>query len=232
MAVRRLSARQLVIVAALIVVGFFTYQSGPSWRPSGSGDRAPAVSVTRSGTTPAHFDRIFAFGDSLSETLFNPDFDMPTDENPFGNTYPGITSTGGPNWLGYLIHDHLKTTWLYNLAMGGAQVSSAEFDDEPAGNRDMSFQVDTLLSKSKAGKAPTWKPETTLFTSWFGANDVHNGFWRMKTHDIHDHIIDLWLAQLDRLVALGAKNFLVMTPERKCSHCDLLVSTNLMQPYT
>src|SRR5690242_18177297 len=69
----------------------------------------------------------FVFGDSYTQTGFNPNSTQPSLSNPFGNPpYPGWTSSNGPNWVGFLTTTYNASKLLtYNLAYGGATVDSA-----------------------------------------------------------------------------------------------------------
>ena len=49
-------------------------------------------------------------GDSYSQTGFDITSTKPSFSKPLGNpTYPSWTTSGGPNWIGYLIENYNMT---------------------------------------------------------------------------------------------------------------------------
>ncbi|KAF4553433.1 Acetylesterase-like protein [Elsinoe fawcettii] len=155
----------------------------------------------------------FIFGDSYTQTGFNPNLTQPTIDNPFGNPpYPGYTSSNGPNWIGFL-----TTTWnqsrlqTVNLAYGGATVDSALV--KPYQDTVLSFkdQVEKEYLPYYANKpaAVPWKSEDSLFGFFFGINDVGNSWW-LSNATLYPSIFDVYSTQVEKLYQTGARNFLFL----------------------
>ncbi|QRW24654.1 Fungal cellulose binding domain protein [Rhizoctonia solani] len=66
----------------------------------------------------------FAFGDSYTAVGFNSWAGVPTDTNPLGVSYPGSTTAGGANWVGYLTTQYNQSKfWSFDYAVSGNEVS-------------------------------------------------------------------------------------------------------------
>ncbi|PSK53167.1 RNA polymerase II-associated protein 1 [Elsinoe australis] len=155
----------------------------------------------------------FIFGDSYTQTGFNPNLTQPTPDNPFGNpAYPGYTSSNGPNWI-----DFLTTTWnqsllqTVNLAYGGATVDSALV--KPYQDTVLSFkdQVEKEYLPYYADKpaAVPWTSEDSLFGFFFGINDVGNSWW-LQNATLYPTIFEVYSGLVDKLYQTGARNFLFL----------------------
>ncbi|KAL9001763.1 MAG: hypothetical protein Q9188_005273 [Gyalolechia gomerana] len=119
---------------------------------------------------------LFTFGDSYTSTSFNIHGAQPSPENPLGNpAYPGATSADGPNYV-----DFLTTTYnqsfiqTFNLGYGGATIDPSLIGS-PYGLIVQSFRqqvqeefLPTYASNSGVG----WSGSNSLFTVFFGINDV------------------------------------------------------------
>jgi hypothetical protein len=72
-------------------------------------------------------DAAYCSGDSYSQTGFDPTLAAPSSSDPLGNpTFPGWTTTGGPNYLGYLIETYNTSLMLdWNFSSGGATVNAS-----------------------------------------------------------------------------------------------------------
>ncbi|KAF1977338.1 hypothetical protein BU23DRAFT_294399 [Bimuria novae-zelandiae CBS 107.79] len=158
---------------------------------------------------------LFVFGDSYTQTGFDPKSTQPSATNPFGNpTWPGWTSSNGPNWVGFLTATY-NTTKIktYNMAYGGATVDSALVKP----------YADTVLSLKNQvqdqflpiyGKHPTsapWKDSDSLFAFWIGINDVGNSWWLANATALYDQIFTVYDGLLESIYATGARNFLFLS---------------------
>jgi len=122
------------------------------------------------------------------------DTPSPTDDNPLGIEYPGITyaEEGKPNWVGFLATVYNASSLLvYNYALGGATVEGV---------------VDQVERNflPKAGKKPLttpWTERDSLFITWVGINDIARGA------NPTDSLDKLFVAQ-DSLYKAGARNFM------------------------
>ena len=114
-------------------------------------------------------------GDSYTSTGFNVHDTQPYPGNPLGNpVYPGATSANGPNYV-----DFLSTTYnesyiqTYNFGYGGATIDPA-LVGSPYGLIVQSFeqQVTQEFLPLYTDGTVSWSATDTLFTIFFGINDV------------------------------------------------------------
>ncbi|KAF8250070.1 hypothetical protein K440DRAFT_580807 [Wilcoxina mikolae CBS 423.85] len=156
----------------------------------------------------------FAFGDSYTATSFNltDGSPLPTSGNPLGNpTYPGWTSSNGPNWIDYLTVQYNKSEVLtFDFAYGGATIDSALVAPWKPTVLSLKQQVEDLflgvLQSRKSSIAP-WKPENTLFLIWIGINDIGNTYGN-NNFTFHTTLLDEYFGLVNKLYASGARNFL------------------------
>ncbi|KAK2626767.1 hypothetical protein QTJ16_003942 [Diplocarpon rosae] len=155
----------------------------------------------------------FVFGDSYSTTGFNASGIQPTPTNPLGNpTYPGYTSSNGPNWVDYLTVKYNSSTLLtYNLAHGGATISSAlvaPYDPQVSSVAD---QIQNQWFPVYAGSPAStpWSSNNTLFAIFDGINDI--GYtWYLGTDAtkvLHAKIFAVYRGLVDSLYYAGGRNF-------------------------
>ncbi|KAL0955540.1 hypothetical protein HGRIS_001776 [Hohenbuehelia grisea] len=117
----------------------------------------------------------FSFGDSYTQTGFNPSGALPSTGNPIGNpAYPGNTATGGQNWVGYDTTVFNKSLVLtYNYAYGGATIDAKLVPPFSSSVVSLTDQVNQFLNG--AGKKPAsspWTSDNSLFSIWIGINDI------------------------------------------------------------
>ncbi|KAF6218614.1 hypothetical protein HO133_005965 [Letharia lupina] len=159
---------------------------------------------------------LFAFGDSYTSTSFNIAGKQPSLSNPLGNpSYPGSTSADGPNYI-----DFLTTTYnesyiqAYNLGYGGATIDDS-IVMSGFGTSVHSFQdqvengfLHTYVNNSKV----PWTASNSLFTIFFGVNDVTNSFAPFASHNdsVNYELVKAYESLVDELYAAGARNFLFM----------------------
>lgn len=184
-----------------------------SWlhRPTARVETSPAVFPT---FELEELRYIVSFGDSYSSTLFDRHGKQPSPEAPLGNPpYPGFTTAKGPNWIDYLTvqynQSYIETI---NFAFPGARFDSDIIGPSIAAS--MNWQLNDLFLP-KYGTIPPpslfpWTPSSTLFTIWFGVNDV-GAVWRKPDYpSIFDRVFASYAAKLDVLYATGARNFLLL----------------------
>lgn len=163
----------------------------------------------------------FVFGNSYTQTGFNfTQEPYPQPGNPFGNpSYPGYTSSNGPNWIDYLTVKYNSSEFLtYNLAYGGATVDSALV--KPYADTVLSIKQQVLdefvpgytgASPSAPG-APEWAGEDTLFAVWIGVNDVGNSYYNGEdaTNALYAKIFDVYSGLVDTMYEAGGRNFVFL----------------------
>lgn len=158
---------------------------------------------------------IFVFGDSYSTTRFQINGTQPNVDNPLGNpAFPGRTFSNGRNWIDFLTHNYNDSlVFSYNFAMAGASVDSFGL---PSLLRPMDQQVRQFFLPNYAANATNakaeWKSDSTLFTSFFGINDINASFkmGRANMTALHTRIFSTYAQLVDELYQAGARNFLFM----------------------
>ncbi|KAF2205557.1 hypothetical protein GQ43DRAFT_362154 [Delitschia confertaspora ATCC 74209] len=158
---------------------------------------------------------LFVFGDSYTQTGFDVNGTQPNRANPLGNpTYPGWTSSNGPNWVGFLTTTYNQSyVQTYNLAYGGATVDAALVKPYTDTVLSLKNQVeDEFLPKysSHPSFAP-WKSSDSLFAVWIGINDIGNSWWLENATAITDAIFTEYDGLVEKLYKSGARNFLYLT---------------------
>ncbi|GAA6009454.1 hypothetical protein JCM10207_003787 [Rhodosporidiobolus poonsookiae] len=171
-----------------------------------------------SGILLDDIDTIFAFGDSYTYDGYMPQDGI--------NSWKGIgnTSTGGYNWIQYLTNpaslesestqlpfETNRSIVLYDLAFSGATVNGSIVEGSE-GTPDFVAQVEMFEEYfDPPPQEAAWNANRTLFTIWFGINDV--GFSYLKNVDLQaqlPNIFDTFNRQVATLYEAGARNFLIM----------------------
>lgn len=114
-------------------------------------------------------------GDSYTSTGFDVDGPQPNHGNPLGNpAYPGATSSNGPNYIDFLSSTYNQSyIQTYCFGYGGATIDPA-LVVSPYGLIVQSFEqqvTESFLPFYTHGEV-SWSAENTLFTVFFGINDV------------------------------------------------------------
>ena len=111
-------------------------------------------------------------GDSYSQTGFDPTLSLASSSNPLGNpTFPGWTTSGGPNWIGYYISQfNSSPVYSYNFASGGATTDANLVT--PFLPTVLSFvdQVNLYLKSAKTASFPKLNAADSVFAVWIGVN--------------------------------------------------------------
>ncbi|KAF6823773.1 cellulose-binding gdsl lipase [Colletotrichum musicola] len=154
----------------------------------------------------------FIFGDSYSQTGFNTSLAAPNPSNPLGNpSYPGWTSSNGPNWVDFLAVKHnASLLYAYNLAYGGATVDAALVKPYADTVLTLKDQVQTLFKSAYADrKEPSWTGADSLFAFWIGVNDIGNSYWNgpEATSALNAKILDVYTSLAQEIYDAGGRNF-------------------------
>ncbi|KAL8646968.1 MAG: hypothetical protein Q9210_005831 [Variospora velana] len=161
-------------------------------------------------------EKIFSFGDSYTDSGFNPDGALPNDAHPLGNpptdssTPPFHTFTNGPNWIQYLTSKYnesqIKT---YNLAMTGSTVNNTILGI--LHENDLVHQISDRFAPNYANQEMVgWTSSNALFSLFFGINDVNHS-WDKQDRKINEAVVSNYLTLLDSLYKYGARSFLLHT---------------------
>ncbi|KAI8935304.1 hypothetical protein NX059_007891 [Plenodomus lindquistii] len=175
---------------------------------------APAPASASSWSGWKNVKQLFVFGDSYTQTGFDVNGTQPNAANPFGNpTYPGWTSSNGPNWLGFLTTTYNASNLLtYNLAYGGATVDSALVAPFAPTVLSLKNQIESefLPKYGKHDASAPWTSKSSLFAFFVGINDVGNSWW-LNNSTLYDAIFSEYGGLLDDVYATGARNFLFLS---------------------
>jgi hypothetical protein len=118
-------------------------------------------------------------GDSLSSIEYDVNGAYPDEKNPIGNPpYPGRTTSGGANWVGYLTTEYNDSAILaYDYAQSGGVVQWVE------------GQVNQLFLPH-AGQKPSyapWSGEDSLFSMPFMFSHISDVDWNQRCHAMERH---------------------------------------------
>lgn len=156
----------------------------------------------------------FSFGDSYSQTWFDPTGELPSTANPIGNPeYPGWTAAGGENWVTFLTTKYnTSLVFTYNYAYGGATTDAALV--APYEDTVLSFVDQVAEFTEGAGTKPEetpWTSEESLFSVWIGVNDIGNSFWLDGDRgEFSDTLLDRDFEMVETLYETGGRNFLFL----------------------
>ncbi|KAL8947374.1 MAG: hypothetical protein Q9222_006340 [Ikaeria aurantiellina] len=161
-------------------------------------------------------EKIFSFGDSYTDTGFDPAGAQPNGTYPLGNPFTNSTSppyhtfASGPNWIQYLTFKYNESQInTYNLAVSGATVNDSALGATTT--NDLVNQVTTKFKPNYSDKNTVgWTASNSLFTLFLGVNDVDRS-WRQHDLKINDAVFASYTALLETLYTLGARNFLLHT---------------------
>ncbi|KAL5531885.1 hypothetical protein ACEPAF_5448 [Sanghuangporus sanghuang] len=164
----------------------------------------------------------FSFGDSYTQTGFDPTGELPSVGNPLGNPpYPGWTAVGGTNWIDLMTVEFNKSLVLtYNYAYGGATIDASLVAPYDPSVRSLTDQVNQFLSgaATKPSTGP-WTSDNALFSFWIGINDIGNSYYQSGDRDaFSDTLLDAYFALVQKIVS----------PQ---SHCMCHRSTDLSLQY-
>ncbi|GAA5999815.1 hypothetical protein JCM10207_005924 [Rhodosporidiobolus poonsookiae] len=155
-------------------------------------------------------ETIFSFGDSYSTVGYDPR-DGVTDLPLLGGT-----TSGGLNWVEYLaLSSSLTNNSYYDFARSGATVNNSVVvaaSDAPPAFLDQEALFEQYFVGD--GKEVQWNSETSLFTVFFGINDI--GFISLQSKNATElipQVVGSWQRLVTKLYANGARNFLfVLVP--------------------
>jgi hypothetical protein len=120
------------------------------------------------------YDGTDGSGDSLSSIEYDVNGAYPDEKNPIGNPpYPGTTTSGGANWVGYLATKYNDSTILaYDYAQSGGVVQWVD------------GQVNQLFLP-RAGQKPNyapWSSNDSLFSMPFMFSNISDVDWNQRCH--------------------------------------------------
>lgn len=154
----------------------------------------------------------YSSGDSYTTIGFQYAGSQPNASNPIGNpALPGKTTSGGYNWVGNLVAKYNKSLVLaYDFAIAGATVDSNLIPPYQPAVKSFVQQVQ-IFQGHYLNTSGTWNLDDSLFTAWFGMNDIPRGEnlsdW---TTTIFEETIQQYLAQAQNLYYVGSRYFVFL----------------------
>ncbi|KAF4435856.1 cellulose-binding GDSL lipase acylhydrolase [Fusarium acutatum] len=157
---------------------------------------------------------LFTFGDSYSQTGFDPNGAKPSAANPLGNPpFPGWTAAGGANWVGDIVKEQNNSLVLsYNFAYGGATVDANIV--KPYASTVLSFVDQVNQFSSSVGKHPagtSWTAQNTIAGVWIGVNDVGNSFYLQDSDAVVEKATARYFELLQVLYKAGLRKFVLLS---------------------
>ncbi|EWC44477.1 hypothetical protein DRE_06745 [Drechslerella stenobrocha 248] len=179
-------------------------------RTTTTSSKSTTASSSRTATPTPGIKYWFSFGDSYTQTGFNPNGIQPSTGNPMGNPpYPGWTSAGGPNWIGVATTKYNRSlTLTYNFAYGGATIDAALVTPYTSTVLSLTDQTNQFLSTYASGN-PSWTASNTLFSVFIGINDIANSWWRPNWLTFIDTLLTAEFALVAKMYDVGGRKFLI-----------------------
>lgn len=142
----------------------------------------------------------------------------PSAKNPLGNPrMPGITSSGGMNWAGYMATEFNSTlTLLYNFARSGSTVDAEVIP--PRINNRFTFANQIVHFNDSIGHKPDyapWTAENTVAAIWFGINDITLTYKKPGIGKKYINAVKRIFDLADILYGMGVRQFVFMEVPRK-----------------
>ncbi|KAI5467239.1 hypothetical protein BGZ63DRAFT_418959 [Mariannaea sp. PMI_226] len=159
------------------------------------------------------------FGDSWSRTGFQHNLTGPSSDanpsasNPIGNPkWPGETSTGGKNWIGYMISEFNSTlTLAWNFASGGCVIDRNLVRPrlETFGSFGQQIQAFNETIAQKPEYAP-WTADNALAAIWFGINDLGRSYAFRNLTATVPRLVESLFDQAQTVYDLGLRQFMFL----------------------
>ncbi|KAF3090070.1 hypothetical protein TWF569_006420 [Orbilia oligospora] len=169
-------------------------------------------SATATSTGTPGIKYWFSFGDSYTQTGFDPNGVQPAIGNPLGNPpYPGWTSANGPNWIDVATVKYNRSLVLtYNLAYGGATIDANLVQPYASNVLSLTDQTNQFLTyyANKPASAP-WSSSNTLFSVFIGINDIANSWWKPDWLTFIDTLLTAEFALVEKMYNSGGRQFLI-----------------------
>lgn len=131
-------------------------------------------------------------GDSYTSTSFNISGEQPNLSNPLGNPlYPGLTSADGPNYIDFLTSTYNQSYIQgYNFGYGGAVINDSVVHNgfgPTVKNFEDQVKKEFLSTYVNNGHVQ-WSSSDSLFSIFFGINDVTNS-WALGDDSLNYEVI-------------------------------------------
>ncbi|CZR68815.1 uncharacterized protein PAC_18715 [Phialocephala subalpina] len=201
----------LAYILCGVFIGFVFSVWLPSWKAGTKTSRNCAATLDWNGWQSIKY--AYIFGDSWTDTAFDPKGTQPSPEAPLGNPdFPGRNAANATNWVGFLTTQYnASLLQTYNLASSGATLDN---DVVPGYPMSMSLQVyQRFMPHYADAHSPPWKASDTLFIMFAGIVDsiMMNG--RKDPDDLSNmngNLTRVYSKLLNSLYGAGARNFLLL----------------------
>lgn len=165
-----------------------------------------------------NINAIISFGDSWTTTSNNLANILPSHANPLGvdPSQPkwGHTSAGGPNYIYDLtVHYNESRILTYNMAQGGATVDEVLIPMTRPTIKSFNQQIEQIFVPYVLPKrGHGWKPYETLFTVYFGLNDIGktSANHTKNTPEFYGLVMDEYFAKVRELYHHGMRSLLIV----------------------
>ncbi|RSM19108.1 hypothetical protein CDV31_002029 [Fusarium ambrosium] len=161
---------------------------------------------------------VMIFGDSFSRIGTQHNITRwrkpgPRASNPIGNpAWPGDTSTGGMNWIGYMVSEFNQTlTLAYGFASSGAVVDPRLVKPIPYYAYCFEKQIKhfNVSIGQRPGYAP-WNADNSVVVIWFGVNDIRLSYKRKGIKKHVEKAVKRLFEFTHKLHELGLRQFVFM----------------------
>ncbi|KAK6504516.1 hypothetical protein TWF506_002710 [Arthrobotrys conoides] len=171
------------------------------------------TTTSSSGPTPSSGSAIqhwFVFGDSYTYNGFNPWGAQPSTSNPLGNpAFPGDTTSGGANYIGLTVSTYKKSDlFAYGFGISGATIDPALA--YPTQGRALDVEISMWIQQysNQATVGVPWTSDNTLFSLFFGVNDITVTMARTDMDTYTDKILGSFMNHTNTLYSYGARKFM------------------------
>lgn len=112
-------------------------------------------------------------GDSWTATGFDLNGTLLSFGNKLGDPeYPGITTSGGPNWVSDILSDNSQLL-SYDFASNGATIDATIIAPEVTGAPSLVDQINTFITNlAPSPSFAPWNTQNALFVIWMGNTDL------------------------------------------------------------
>ncbi|KAJ4317082.1 hypothetical protein N0V84_007535 [Fusarium piperis] len=142
----------------------------------------------------------------------------PCAANPIGNPrWPGKTSTGGKNWIGYMVSEFNHTLSLaYGFASSGAVVDRRLVTPRPHNAYCFRDQIRHLnMSIGHRPDYAPWNADNAVVAIWFGVNDVRLSYAQNGIKRLIESVVKRLFELTHELYNLGFRYFIFLEAPRK-----------------
>jgi hypothetical protein len=149
--------------------------------------------------------------DSFTETGLDLAGAKPAVGNQLGNPpFPGLTTSGGPNWVGDILIDNPNLV-SYNFATSGATIDTSLVAPKVATAKSLVDQISEFTSNLvPLPEYGPWDTNNTFFVMWMGNTDITIAYNQPNWSALCQQSIDKYFEQVEILYNIGARSFMFL----------------------